>query len=463
MKLTVIGGGPGGYETALEAASKGMEVVLVSAGPLGGTCLNEGCIPTKTLRHSAEMLDSVESASAFGLSLNPGGFDLKRAVERKNEVLETLRSGVESLLARARIPVLYGRASFIGPHSVRVALKDGGSEDIESDYIIVACGSVSASLHIPGAENEGIVDSSGMLSLSEVPARLCIIGAGVIGLEFASIFRSFGSEVTVVEYCPEVLPRFDTELSRRLRQSLVKKGINIVTSAAVERIEKDGNGLKVCWKHREAEESFVADKVLMAVGRAPAVEAMNFGEAKIEFDRKGVKVNRYMQTSVPWIYAIGDITGGYMLAHAAVFQGKRALNHILSRQVPDGEVDDIRLDLVPAAVFTLPEAASVGLSGDYCKESGIPFRVMKSAFRANGKAVSMGETDGLCKLVVRDGESGSYPDGEILGCHIVGPHASDIIHEAAALIAKGATVEDLRNTIHAHPTLPEVLLAAASQ
>lgn len=456
MKITIIGAGPGGYETAVEAAKKGIEVTLVSSGPVGGTCLNEGCIPTKALLRSAEVFETVKESASYGVSAGEPSLDFAACMARKDAVVEQLRSGVEFLLKNKLITLLKGKASLCGGKSVKVALDEGGEVTVDSDYIIIATGSVSASLPIPGADLPGVITSKEMLSLEELPKSVCVIGAGVIGLEMASMLNSFGCSVSVLEYCPDILPRFDTDLAKRLKQSLSKRGIKIETSAQVTSIEDTPEGLVTKYTRKEAECSVTAEKVLMAVGRRPALASLNFGEAGIETTPRGVVVDRYMQTSVPGIYAIGDIAGGYMLAHVATFQGRRALSHILAGCPSEGPVDDIRLDVVPAAVFTRPEAACVGLTEDECKASGRPVKVLKSFFRANGKAVAMGETDGFCKIVA------SEEDGRLLGCHLFGPHASDIIQEAASLITRGATVSNLLDTIHAHPTLTEVLLSAAS-
>ncbi|MBR5699497.1 MAG: dihydrolipoyl dehydrogenase [Bacteroidales bacterium] len=445
MKLTIIGSGPGGYETALKAAERGLEVTLISAGPLGGTCLNEGCIPTKALRRSAEVADLVADAAGYGIQATALGLDLAQIMARKEEIVTQLRGGIEFLLNKAKVSVLYGRASFVDSRTVRVSLNDGGETTVSSDAIFVATGSVSASLPIPGAELA--VDSTAILSLQEIPRRLCVIGAGVIGLEFASIYRSFGSDVIVLEYCKEILPRFDTDLSKRLKQSLSKKGISIETSAAVQAIAKSPDGsLKVTYNKKDQPQEVEADKVLMAVGRRPALDSLNFADIGIETGR-GVIVDENFQTNIPGIYAFGDIIGGYMLAHVATAQGLHALNHLT------GQKDGIDFGIVPAAVFTSPEAATVGLSEDDCKERGIPVKCLKSNFRANGKALTMGETDGFIKVVV------SEEDDKILGCHLFGPHASDLIHEMTALIARHTPLAEFRDIIHAHPTLSEALMA----
>lgn len=463
MKIIIIGAGPGGYETALLAAKRGVEVVLVEAGHVGGTCLNEGCIPTKSFCRNAEVLDELRDAEAFGVTGLSYDFDFKAVAARKNAVVEQLRGGVEGLLGHKLITLVRGKASFKDQHTISVIPSDPSvisseaegrvekSLEYSADYIIIATGSVSASLPISGADLPGILTSREILDLEEVPSRLCVIGGGVIGLEFASVFRSFGSEVTVLEYFKDILPRFDSDLSKRLKQSLGKRGIEINTQAQVTGITIDDSSVyKVSYTRKGKEETVEADRVLMAVGRKANVDSLNLADAGIEFTPRGIVVNdRTMQTNVPHIYAIGDINGKMMLAHAATFQGIVALDHIM------GIENNIDLSVMPAAVFTTPEAASVGMTEDECKEAGRSVKCLKSFFRANGKAVTMAQTDGFCKLVV-DAET-----GEILGCHLFGPHASDIVQEACALISRKATIEQFKDIIHTHPTLTEVLQSAA--
>ncbi len=468
MKIIIIGAGPGGYETALLAAKRGVEVVLIESGPVGGTCLNEGCIPTKAFCRNAEVLDGLREASEFGVTELSYGFDFSKVVERKNAVVEQLRGGVEGLLAHKLITLVRGKASFKDAHTVSVMSSPSSvmSSEVETtvaeytaDYIIIATGSVSASLPIPGADLPGILTSREILDIEKVPQSLCVIGGGVIGLEFASIFRSFGCEVTVLEYCKDILPRFDTDLAKRLKQSLGKRGIEIVTQAQVTGIEiLDDKGYQVTYTRKDKEETVNAQKVLMAVGRRANTDSLNLADAGVEFTRRGITVNESMQTNVPHIYAIGDINGLMMLAHAATFQGIVALDHIM------GMENSVDLSVMPAAVFTSPEAASVGLTEDECKEKGIAVRCLKSFFRANGKAVTMGETDGFCKVVVasepKDGAETLYEPGRVLGCHLYGPHASDIVQEACAMITGKASLEEFQSVIHTHPTLTEVLQSA---
>ena len=428
MRLLIIGGGPGGYETAVEAAKRGLEVTLISEGPLGGTCLNEGCIPTKTFCHYAELIEQNLKA---GLDCKPS---FAAAAERKQAVVEQLRSGIDMLLKN--VQVVQGRAEF---KDSRTVLCNG--QEYTADKIIIATGSVSASLPIPGAES--CLTSKEILDLKEVPESLCVIGGGVIGLEFASIFRSFGTEVTVLEFCPNILPRFDVDLAKRLKQSLSKRGINIEVQAQVTRI--DGN--TVTYIKKDKEFTVLADKVLMAVGRRPNVDGLNLEAAGVDYTRKGITVNDRFETSVPGVYAIGDVTGGIMLAHAATYQGLHALNSICGQQ------DSIRFDLIPAAVFTMPQVATVGLTEEQCKEQNLEVRCLKSFYRANGKAVSMDEPDGYCKVIVDN-------DGKVLGAHIMGAHSSDLIHEIATAMNIGATLDKLQSVIHAHPTLSEVIQSA---
>lgn len=459
MKLTVIGAGPGGYKTALDAAAEGIDVTLISAGPVGGTCLNEGCIPTKSFCREAEVLETVRKASVFGVNVSEPEFDIKSAVARKDAVVSQLRSGIDFLLEKQKVRVLRGTARFKDGRTVLVTPAGGGpEEEVTSDYIIIATGSVSASLPVPGCDLDGVVTSAEMLSPDSVPSRLCIIGAGVIGLELASVYHSFGSDVTVLEYCREILPRFDTDLAKRLKQALAKRGIRIETAAQVREIVSEGDALTAVYDRKGEEMRCTADKVLMAVGRRPNVRALDLEATGVEYSPKGIVTDGNMRTNVPGIFAVGDVRGGMMLAHVAEFEGRRALNAILAEQRGCDVSDGIRLDIVPAAVFTSPEAATVGRSEDECRAEGIPVRCLKSFFRANGKAVSMDETEGFCKLVVADA-GGDYAGGQILGCHLFGAHSADIVQEIAALMNYNATVDDLRRIVHAHPTLSEVLTA----
>ena len=441
--LIIIGGGPGGYETALLAAQRGLAVTLIERGNLGGTCLNEGFIPTKTLCRSAALACDMKKAAELGVAVGDWSVDFPTIMARKNAVVEQLRTGVEALMRHPKISLVTGDARFVDALTVEVAGERYAARDV-----IIATGSTAATLPIEGADLPGVVTSKELLDLHELPQRLTVIGAGVIGLEFASIFHALGSNVTVLEYAREVLPHFDTDMAKRLRQSLGKRGIVIETQAAVKSVAKINSSLAVNYEKKGKTLAVEADVVLMAVGRKANVSSLNLDDVGIDYTQRGITVDDNMLTNVPHVYAIGDINGKMMLAHAATFQGVCALNHIM------GESCRVRLDVMPAAVFTMPEAATVGLTEEDCKERGIEYVAKKSFFRANGKALSIGEPEGYCKLLVA-------ADHRLLGCHILGAHASDVVQEVCALITRGASCDDLALTIHAHPTLSEVVLSAA--
>jgi len=464
--LIIIGAGPGGYETAVRAAKAGLQVVIIEKEHLGGTCLNAGCIPTKCLCHSAEA------------PLNPpirgeeGSAYLRAAIERKNEVVEKLKAGVAQLMKTPGITLVEGEARFLDSHTVTVKTMDNGQLSIDNEFsapnIIIATGSVTKFLPIPGAHAKGVVTSTEMLNLTTLPQRLAIIGGGVIGLEFASIFQALGSQVTVIEFCKEILPNFDRDLAKRLRTSLKKRGIEFHTSATAKEIRplpaspcREGedtipplNGevrgrLQVDFEEKGKLQSVEADLVLMAVGRAANLQSLNLADVGIETTPRGIVVDDHMQTNVPGIYAIGDVNGLIQLAHAASAQGKIALDHILNSSCGGWEGA-----VIPSAVFTVPEAAMVGQTEEQLTEARVDYQTHKALYRANGKALAMEAEDGMVKILTNG-------DGRILGCHILGAHASDLIHEATLAMRLGATIHDLADTVHAHPSLSEILLAAA--
>ena len=399
--LIIIGAGPGGYRAAEYAAKQGLKVVIFEGAEVGGTCLNVGCIPTKTYVHSATF---------------------EEARERMGQVVPQLRAGVEGILSHPNITLVKEKGVFVNAHTVN---------DYTASNIIIATGSETKWLPIKGCDDPRVVDSTGLLNLDTLPKRLAIIGAGVIGMEFASVFNRFGSEVTVIEYLKECLPALDSDIAKRLRKYLEKKGITFKMKTAVEDIA-----------------AIDADVILMATGRKPRVQA-DFANAGIAYDeRMGVQVDGNFETTVKGIFAIGDVNGKQMLAHAAEMQAVRAVNQILGKQ------DGIRFDIMPAAIFTEPEAACVGPTEDQLKEQGIAYECKKSFWRANGKALTMGETEGLLKLF-------ASPSGEILGSHAYGAHSADIIQEVSVLMCKHTTLSELADMVHIHPTLSEILKNAA--
>lgn len=438
--LIIIGSGPGGYHTAGYAAKNGLNVVVIEEKHAGGTCLNCGCIPTKALCHEAETIETVS-----GYIGSRPEIDFGQIAERKRQVVDQLRSGVESLLAAPGITFVRGHATFKDARTIIV-----GDEEYAAPNIIIATGSRAKMPPIEGIDADGVVTSTGLLDIKEIPGRLCIVGAGVIGMELASVFRSLGSEVMVIEFMKECLPAFDSDIAKRLRKVLEKRGIRFFMQSAVKAIARGEDGLAVSFEQKNKPVQVEADVVLIATGREPCTDNLGLEAVGIAFDKKGITVDDNMRTNVNGVYAVGDVNGRMMLAHAASAQGMVAVNNII------GKSDKIRLDIMPAAVFTSPEAAAVGLTEDACKERGIRHTVRKSFYRANGKALAINAGEGLLKLIT-DG------DGRIMGCHAYGAHASDIIQEATAVMNYGGTVDDLRDMIHTHPTLEEILLAAAEQ
>ena len=444
--LIIIGAGPGGYETAVRAAKAGLQVVIIEKEHLGGTCLNAGCIPTKCLCHSAENLPPTPSQG-----VGESSSYLAEAIARKNEVVEKLKAGVAQLMKTPGITLVEGEARFIDAHTVAV-----GGEQYEAKNIIIATGSKTKFLPIPGAHAEGVLTSTELLNLTTLPQRLAIIGGGVIGLEFASIFQSLGSQVTVIEFCKEVLPNFDRDLAKRLRTSLKKRGIEFHTSAAAKEIKTSPTPsqggektIVVDFEEKGKVQSVEADVVLMAVGRAANLDSLNLADVGIETSPRGIVVDENMQTNVPGIYAIGDVNGLIQLAHAASAQGRIALEHTLSPLTAH-----LSPLIIPSAVFTVPEAAMVGQTEEQLTEAGIEYQAHKAFYRANGKALAMDADDGLVKIL-------TDKEGKILGCHILGAHASDLIHEVTLAMQLGATIHDIAHTVHAHPSLSEIILSAA--
>ncbi len=438
--IIIIGSGPGGYRAAEYAAKNGLNTVIIERKQPGGTCLNEGCIPTKTYARNAEIMDTLREADAFGLEGMQYTFDFAKVVERKNTVTAQLRSGIETLLSAPGITFVQGEAQLKDSHTVTV-----GQDEYTAKAIVIATGSSPKMPRIAGMDSSMTLDSTQLLSLTELPQRLCIVGAGVIGMEFACVFNSFGCKVTVVEFLKECLPSLDSDIAKRLRKQLEKKGIEFYLQSAVNSIA-DG---QVTFERKGKTVTVEADKVLLAVGRKPNTEGLNLDAVGVEHDAKGIKVDDNMQTNVPGIYAIGDVNGRQMLAHAATMQGLRAINHVL------GRTDGIRFDIMPAAIFTNPEAASVGASEDFCKQNDVAYRCARSHYRANGKALAMNETEGLIKLIAAE------EDGRIIGCHAFGAHAADIIQEIAALMCRDTTASELKDIIHTHPTLGEMVQEAA--
>ena len=439
--LLIIGSGPGGYRTAEYAARKGLQVVVVEKDQPGGTCLNSGCIPTKTLCKHAEVADTVREAEQYGVAIKDAAFniDMQAVVARKEEVIGRLRQGVEQLMSLPGITFIRGEARFSANKTVMV-----NGEEHTADNIIIATGSSAKVLPVEGAKLKGVITSTELLCLDHVPRSLCIIGAGVIGMEFASIYRSFGSEVTVVEFLKECLPALDSDIAKRLRKQLEQRGVQFALQSGVTKIETEGDNLRVHYQKKGKEAFADAELVLMATGRAANVTELGLENTDIDSSPAGISTDDNMLTNVPGVYAIGDVNGKQMLAHAATFQGFRAVNHIV------GHTDRILFNVVPAAIFTHPEVGSVGLSEDQCKAQGMAYKCRKGYYRSNGKANAGNATEGMIKLMTDEND-------RILGCHLYGENAAFIAQEVAVLMNFGATLAQLGEIVHTHPTLSEIL------
>jgi dihydrolipoamide dehydrogenase len=443
-EIVVIGGGPAGYVAAIHAAHLGAKVALVEKDRLGGTCLNRGCIPTKALARSAEVLLETRQAKDFGIEADTIRIDFPGIMAHKSKSVSQLVSGVEQLMKANRIRVCRGVGRILSPHLIQV-----NDEEIATRKIIIATGSESTPLPIPGADLPGVLTTDDILELTDLPQSLVVIGGSHVGVEFASIFNTLGTKVTIVKRRPLQLEPVDEEIGRRFAQSLPKQGIEVKIGAAVKAIEKKEAVLRVVWNTPEGEQGVDGQIVLMATGRAPYTDDLNLDGLGIQMDRGAIKVNECLETNIKDIFAVGDVLGKNMLAHVASYEGEVAVENALGRS----RQADYRA--VPDCIFCHPEIAGVGITEEEAKNSGTPYKVSKFPFAACGRAVAMGQTTGIVKMICHDG------DNVVLGMHIMGPHASDLIAEGTLAIRLGLTAEELVRTIHAHPTLPEAVRETA--
>ncbi len=439
--IVVLGGGPGGYHAAIRGAQLGAKVTLVEKEKMGGTCLNWGCIPTKALYKSAEIIHTLKHIDEYGISVDDYSVDVSKIQERKQNIIKQLEAGIKSLMKANKIEVVYGAGQLKDKNTVLVK-GDGKEQEIEGKNIIIATGSKVLIPPIAGVDTEGILKSKELLNFKAIPKCMTVIGGGVVGIEFASIFNALGSKVTVITLFPTILERMDTDITKRLAASLKKKGIAIHTGTSAEKIEKKDGRFAVFAKGKKGEIVLESEQVLLAAGRKPSFDGLSLENIGIEYDEQGIKVNHQYETNVAGVYAIGDVTGKTMLAHTASHHGITAAENIM------GVKSKIDHDIVPNCVFTFPELAGVGLTEQEAKDSNIHYNTSKFMFGANGKALTLGEAEGLVKIISDDKD-------EIIGVHIMGPHASDLIHEGTLAISAKLKVEDIANTIHAHPTLSE--------
>jgi dihydrolipoamide dehydrogenase len=445
--VIVIGGGPGGYVAAIRAAQLGAKVAVVEKDSLGGTCLNRGCIPTKALVASAELVHQLKNAGTFGINVEGFSVDFRRVMARKEEIVEGLVKGIAFLLSRHKIESVSGFGKLVAPGTVEVHKEDGTVEQLTGKNIIIATGSEPALITALGYNGKTVITSNEALELEDIPKSLLIIGGGVIGCEFASIFNEFGTEVTIVEAMPNILPLVDNEISRRLTMVMKKKGITIKTKAMISSVVEEEGGIKATL---ETGEEIRAEKALISIGRTFNTKGLGLENVGVALGSKGeILVDDYLRTNVPGIYAIGDVTNKIQLAHVASAQGLVAVENIM------GGNRVMNYSVVPSCIFTMPEIGTVGITSQEAKAQGINTKVGKFPFTALGKARCMEETDGNVKIIA-DAET-----DKVLGVHIMGPHATDLIAEAALAIQLGATAKEIAQTIHAHPTLAESVMEAA--
>ena len=445
--IAIIGGGPGGYVAAIYAGKKKAKVALIEKGELGGTCLNRGCIPTKTLIHGANLLHAIKSAKDFGITVNDINLDWDLLQKKTARVVKTLTKGVEGLLAANNVTVIKGAAKLTDKNTVAIS-GESGQSTITADNIILATGSFPAVVPVPGRDLPNVITSDQALFLKQIPSSMLIIGGGVIGLEMGYIYNTFGTKVTIVEMLPNILPRQDKELSSELKKQLEKQGIEIYTDSRVREIKEKEGILETIFETNEGTKTVASEKVLMATGRVPAIEA--FKDFGIYIEKTGVVVDEYLRTNIDNIYAVGDLTGKTMLAHVASHQGITAVKNIL------GEKHKINYRAIPSCIYTSPEVASVGMTEE---EARMIFKdnikIGRFPYSASGKAMTIGERQGFVKVIAES----KY--NEVVGVHIVGHNATELIAEAVLAIGLECTAEELANTIHAHPTLSETFMEAA--
>ncbi|MDR2739574.1 MAG: dihydrolipoyl dehydrogenase [Treponema sp.] len=445
--VVIIGGGPAGYVSAIKAAQLGAKTALIEKDEVGGTCLNRGCIPTKTLLKTAEMIHEIAGAAKRGIKIaNPGlSVDMLGVIEEKNRVVKKLTAGVASLLSSNDVEILRGEGRLLTPN--RIALT--GQPEIAAKKVILAGGAQAARLPIPGFELPGVLTGTEILDIQEVPPRLAIVGGGVIGVEMAMIFQSFGSKVSIVETMPRILPLMDTETAALIHRILKSRGAGIITGTGLSKIEKKEQELNLVLGDGKI---LSADKVLVSIGRTGDLSAV--GDLQIKTEKGTLPVNDYMETSVPGIFAPGDINGKKMLAHAAFKMAETAAYNAV-RGGPDNSMKRVDLRFVPSVVYGFPEAAAVGLTQEEAEKDG-PAALGRFPLAANGRALTAGSAEGFVKILA------DKKYGKILGVHIVGPGAAEIINEAAALMAMEITVHELSEIIHGHPTVSEALTEAAA-
>ncbi len=445
--LAILGGGPGGYVGAIRAAKLGLKVAVIEKNNLGGVCLNWGCIPTKALYHVAQTLDEIEKASIFGIEVNKPKLDFSKAMARKDDILEMQRRGIAFHFKKNGIELINGEGRLSSQNTISVKTPEAKETTVTAGSIMISTGSSASNVPPFDLSQEGIMDNIGILSLKKLPKSLLVVGGGVVGSEFANIFASFGTKVTIVELLPRILTTEDEEVSKVIHKALRKKDVDIFTSTKVEESKKEGNKFKL---KLSGGEKLEAEKILISVGRGPNSKDIGLEEAGVATDEKGnIKVDSRLRTNIANIYAVGDVIGGLQLAHVASEEGK------IVAEIISGKDRIMDYSVVPWSVFTSPEIGTVGLNAAQAKEKGYPVCVGNFPFSNSGKAYITGETEGFINIVT------NKETGEILGAQMIGPRASDLIHEVAVAMKGEMLVDDLAITIHSHPTLSEAVMEAA--
>jgi len=448
FEVAVIGGGPGGYVAAIASAQLGMKTVLIEKDSLGGTCLNRGCIPTKSLLHSAEVYTEAKESAEYGINVENVTFDYAKVAARKDAVVSRLVRGIEGLVKGNKVTLVRGNGVFKNANTIEVTGQE--PQTVTFDKAIIATGSFPAMIPIPGADLPGVMNSDGFLALKEMPKSAVIIGGGVIGIEFASVMNAFGTDVSIIEMTPEILPGMDGEIAATMRQILAKKGVRFHMGAKVTGIAKDGT-LAVSFEKDGKVETEKGEIAILSTGRRPMTKDLGFDTIGLKMTERGfVQVDDYCQTNLPNIYAIGDVNGKAMLAHAASHQGQ-----VAAHNCKNGNSMKADFKVIPGCVYTAPEIAQVGLTEEKAKAAGYTVKVGKFAASGNGKSLVMGETNGFTKIVSDE------KTGEILGMQLFCAHATDMIGEGLAAIKLESTVEEIANAIHPHPTVNEMIMESA--
>jgi len=444
--LAVLGAGPGGYVAAIRAAKLGLKTILIEKGQLGGVCLNTGCIPTKALHYVSQSIEELKKSSIFGINIADWNIDFQKVMERKDWVINAQRKGIQYHLSKNKIELVTGKGKLTDTNKIILTDTTGNNIEITAKSIIIATGSSAKSISPFDFTKEGILDNVKILSLKELPSSILIVGAGVIGCEFANIFATLGSKVTLIEVLPRILSTEDEDVSKVIHKNFLKKGINVYLNSTAQSLDIKNNKY-VC--NLNNEESLTVDKILVAIGRSPNTDDIGIENSGIVTDKGFIKVDSHLRTSILSIYAIGDAIGGYLLAHVASKEGKVAAENIAGKEI---EMD---YKVIPWAIFTSPEIGTVGLNEKQAAERNLKVRVGVFPFMNSGKAHISAETEGFVKIVSDESS------GEILGAQVIGPRASDLIHEVAVAMKGEMTIDELASAVYSHPTLSEAIMEAA--